>query len=508
MRILIARAPHSRSGNSRLFYASPFGMDAASVRVDPAPVYSEPMNRAPGRLRFDHAHVVTSAERVEEGRAARTRIPRSAQARYEPDARRDPLGVLDRQHQHRLPDLIPLRIARMLQDPFAFYRGTAAIQAADLAGAPTTGAQVAVCGDAHISNFGLFASPERSIVFDLNDFDEATLGPWEWDVKRLVTSVVLAARVRGADDAQVRRAATRTAVAYRNGLHEALSQDAVERFFRAAAVHDGRQFGKASRAVVEAAVKAAEKRTAERLIERITEIAEDGSIHIVENPPRLTHVGPEIENRVSEVIERYRTTVSPDISLLLSQHTITDAARRVVGVGSVGTRCFIVVLTGPRGEPLVLQVKEATESVIHEFGGVPVGTVDGVDPDIRAAHPGYRVTAHQRILQAVSDPFLGYVTVDGVGFYVRQFRDKNVSFNIPELSEPAFIDYVTACATILARAHSRSPEGAFIAGYIGRGSAFTDAVVAWSHSYADQSLADFEGLRAAVAAGRYESAAL
>ncbi|MFF1877947.1 DUF2252 domain-containing protein [Leifsonia sp. NPDC058230] len=466
------------------------------------------MTRAPGRLRFDHAHVVTHAERMEEGRAARTRLPRSAHAHYVPDARRDPLGVLDRQHEKRLPDLIPLRIARMLQDPFAFYRGTAAIQAADLAGEPTTGAHVAICGDAHISNFGLFASPERSMVFDLNDFDEATVGPWEWDVKRLVTSVVLAAHVRGASADEVRRAATRCASAYRDGLNEALGQDAVERFFRATSVHDGRQFGKDSRAVVQAALKAAEKRTSARVIARITKTAADGSMHIVESPPRLMHVGPEVERRVSGVIESYRTTVSPDISLLLSQHTITDAARRVVGVGSVGTRCYIVVLTGPLGEPLVLQVKEAAESVIHDFGNVPIGTISGVDPDLRAANPGYRVTAHQRILQAVSDPFLGYVTVDGVGLYVRQFRDRNVSFDIPALTEQAFIDYVRACAMILARAHARSPEGAFIAGYIGRGSAFTDAVVAWSHDYARQSLADYEKLRAAVASGRYETADL
>ncbi|MFF1634546.1 DUF2252 domain-containing protein [Leifsonia sp. NPDC058248] len=461
------------------------------------------MSRIPGRLRFNHAHVVTTREKLDQGRAARATVPRTSHARYQPDAHRDPLGVLERQNEKRLPDLVPLRMSRMLQDPFAFYRGTAAIQAADLAGGPNTGATVAICGDAHIGNFGLFASPERSMVFDLNDFDEATLGPWEWDVKRLVTSVVIAARARGAGTEEVREAASRAAAAYRNGLREALRVDVVERFFRAAVVNDGHQFGKASRVVVQAAMKAADKRTAKRLIARITETAEDGSVRVIESPPRLTHVGPAIERRVSEVIERYRTTVTSDISLLLAQHTITDAARRVVGVGSVGTQCYIVVLTGPAGEPLVLQVKEATDSVIHEFGHVPVGTVDGVDPVILAANPGYRVTAHQRILQAVSDPFLGYLTVAGIGFYVRQFRDKNVSFPIAAMPAEAFTEYVTACSTILARAHSRSPDGAFIAGYIGTGSAFADAVVDWSHAYADQSLLDFEALQEAVDAGRF-----
>ncbi|WP_223694848.1 DUF2252 domain-containing protein [Leifsonia poae] len=466
------------------------------------------MSRAPGRLRFDHAHVVTHDENIEQGRAARAILPRSAHAVYEPAAGRDPLGVLDRQHRSRLPDLVPLRIARMLRDPFAFYRGTAAIQAADLAGAPTTGVGVVTCGDAHINNFGLFASPERAMVFDLNDFDEAAYGPWEWDVKRLVASVVIAARGRGASEEHVRRSAQHAAEAYRDGLHESLSQEVVVRFSRAAAVHDGRRFGKDTRKVVRDLVKSSEKRTSARLIGRITELAEDGSLHLVESPPRLTHVGPEIEGRVGELMDLYRATVSPDISLLLSQHTVTDVARRVVGVGSVGTRCFIVVLTGPRGEPLILQVKEATESVVHEFGLAPVQPVSGVDGETLAANHGYRVTANQRILQAVSDPFLGYVTLDGFGFYVRQFRDRNVSFEVAEMTDETFDDYAMSCATILARAHSRSPNGAFVSGYIGAGTAFTDAVVDWSLAYADQSLADFEALKAAVVAGRYHAAEL
>jgi len=466
------------------------------------------MNRAPGRLRFDHDHVVTNEERREQGREARSVLPRSAHGHYESDARRDPLGVLDRQHATRLPDLVPLRIARMLQDPFAFYRGTAAIQAADLAGEATTGAGVVLCGDAHIGNFGLFASPERAMVFDLNDFDEAAFGPWEWDVKRLVTSVVIAARGRGASDEQVRQTASRAMEAYRDSLHQSLDLDATDRFFQAAVAGRSGRFGKKTRKLVQARIKASEKRTSARVIARITETAPDGSLHLIESPPRLTHVSPEIESEVGGVLDSYRRTVSSDISLLLSQHTITDVARRVVGVGSVGSRCFIVVLTGPRGEPLILQVKEATESVIHEFGGSPKHPITGIDADIMAANHGYRVTANQRILQAVSDPFLGYVTFQGFGFYVRQFRDRNVSFEITDMEDEIFSDYSVACAAILARAHSRSPDAAFVSGYIGKGTAFTDAIVDWSFAYADQSLADFEALRAAVVAGRYEAAPL
>ncbi|GAA1446273.1 DUF2252 domain-containing protein [Leifsonia poae] len=466
------------------------------------------MNRAPGRLRFDHDHVVTHEERYESGRAARSRIPRSSQAHYVPDAARDPLGVLDQQHARRLPDLVPLRIARMLQDPFAFYRGTAAIQAADLAGLPTSGADIVICGDAHIANFGLFASPERSMVFDLNDFDEATTGPWEWDLKRMVTSVVIAARGRGASDARAREAALHAARTYRDALHQSLGVPVTERFFLPAVVRGGRQFGKKTQRVVRDLVAASEKRTSERVISRITERAADGSLHLIEAPPRLTHVPPEMESVVGEVLARYSRTVSPDIALLLSQHTVTDVARRVVGVGSVGTRCFIVVLTGPHGEALILQIKEATDSVVQEFGGVEREEVAGIDRERLGEHHGYRVTAKQRILQAVSDPFLGYVTFEGFGFYVRQFRDRNVSFDIDRMAEQTFDDYAFACAQLLARAHSRSANAAFIAGYIGHGDVLPEAVTTWALSYADQSHADYETLQAAVVSGRYEAAPL
>ncbi len=461
------------------------------------------MDSVAGRLRYDHEPVASDRDQYQLGKDARARIPRSAHADYTPDARRDPLAILEQQNASRLPNLVPLRTARMLQDPFAFYRGTAALQAADLAGGAASGANVVACGDAHIANFGIFASPERRMVFDLNDFDEATIAPWEWDLKRLVTSVVIAARGRGATDAAAEESALRSAIAYRDGLRTSLGLDVTQRFFEAAVIRGGRQYGKETQRLVKKAVASAEKRTSAHVVSRITELAEDGSRRIVENPPRLTHVPAEIEDSVGEVLAQYSRTVSPDIALLLDQHTVTDIARRVVGVGSVGTRCFIVVLTGPRGEPLVLQVKEATQSVLHEFGGVPEYDVAGIDRATLAAHHGYRVTASQRILQAVSDPFLGYVNFEGFGFYVRQFRDRNLSFDIPTMPDEPFDDYVRTCATILSRAHSRSPSSAFVAGYIGGGDALPRAVTAWSMAYADQSLADFEALGEAAAAGRF-----
>ncbi len=452
---------------------------------------------APGLLRFEHDRVVSQEALVARGRAARATLSRSAHAVYEPPAERDPLAILDQQHAGRLANLVPLRLERMLQSPFAFYRGTAAIQAADLAAAPTTGAGVVLCGDAHISNFGIFSSPERSLVFDLNDFDEAAFGPWEWDVKRLVTSVVIAARDRGYTAQEANEAALQTVRAYRDSLRSALEQDVTDRFFQARVVQDGREFNKKSQKLVRATIAAAEKRTSARVVSRITEVGTDGSRRLIENPPVLTHVGPEIEDKISEVLLRYRRTLPSNISLLLSQYTATDLARRVVGVGSVGTRCFIAVLTGPRGEPLILQVKEATDSVVNQFGGLPSIASEGVDEAEMAASPGYRVTANQRILQVVSDPFLGYVNLDGFGFYVRQFRDRNASFDINKMGAESFLDYVRSCAFCLGRAHSRSANGAFIVGYLGASDTFPLAIAEWARLYADQSRADYDALVAA-----------
>ena len=465
------------------------------------------MTSAPGRLRFEHAHVVSFEERFDSGRAARGRVPRSSHAVYTPRSDRDPLGILDQQHAVRLPDLVPLRLARMLANPFAFYRGTAAIQAADLATGVDTGAEVVICGDAHIANFGLFASPQRTMVFDLNDFDEASYGPWEWDLKRMVTSVVIAARHKGYTQADVRAAALASAIAYRESLRSAMRLDALDRFYLAAPVTRGdSQFGKATQKTIDRTLRSAQNRTSARVVEKITRLLPDGTRGIVEKPPTLTHVDAEHEEEITQALLRYRLTVQSHVSLLLSQYEFTDVARRVVGVGSVGTRCFIVMLTGPRAEPLVLQLKEATESVVQQFGGVPRHVLPGSDPRALASHNGGRVVSNQRILQAVSDPFLGYLTFGGFDFYVRQFRDRNVSFDIDALGRQPFLDYVAACGVLLGRAHSQSPNAAFVAGYVGGSQVLVDAIVDWAFAYADQSLADFEALQAAVVDGRYEVA--
>ena len=461
------------------------------------------MSPTVGRLRYEHAPVTSHDEQVESGRGIRDELPRSAHAVYRADADRDPLGILQRQHEARVPELVPLRIERMLSSPFAFYRGTAAIQAADLAREATTGIRVVICGDAHLSNFGIYSSSQRSLVFDLNDFDESTVGPWEWDVKRLITSVVIAARERGSKEAAVRKAALHAAYAYRAGLRRILEMNVIERYYvRVDVTAASEGLKPESRSVVEDAIKAARKRTSERVFQKITERAPDGSIRIVEQPPTLTHVEPEIEERIHNDFNAYLTTVPPDVALLLSQYTPTDVVRRVVGVGSVGTRCFILVLTGPRGEPLILQVKQASRSVIDEFGGVRLDAPPAGFPDPTTLH-GFRVTSSQRILQATSDPFLGHLSARGNQYYVRQFRDGNVSIETSELSEQTFDGYAQACALLLARAHAQSPDAARIGGYLGSSDAFDRAVVDWSLAYADQSLSDYRQLQAAVAAGRF-----
>lgn len=459
-----------------------------------------------GHLRFEHEAIRSAAELYQAGKDARSRVPRSANGVYAPASDRDPVGVLRRQHEHRVAELIPLRLERMTANPFAFYRGSAAIQAADLSREPRTGVDVTICGDAHVANFGIYASPERSLVFDLNDFDESAYGPWEWDVKRFLTSVVLAARQAGFDEEKVRAVTLEAAAAYRSGLRQMTRLGLLDRYYLRADVNKG-QRDLTSQQVLDRAIEAAKRRTSARVVRKITRTAADGAVTIVENPPLLAHVPEATEQNVLEITRAYLTTVPSDIAVLLSQYVATDAARRVVGVGSVGTRCYIIVLTGPAGEPLVLQVKEASESVAVEFGGATAGRSPVFDDHAHDDEHGHRVVGNQRVLQAVSDPFLGYATLDGHAFYIRQFRDRNVSIDTETLEFRPFAEYVDACGTVLARAHAQSPGAAFIAGYLGGGTTFDAAVTDWAFAYADQAQADYRTVRQAVADGAFATGA-
>lgn len=448
------------------------------------------------------ASTVNEEELYDAGRAARSQVPRSSQADYAPPPGRDPLGILRRQHENRLPYLIRLRVERMSASAFAFYRGTAAIQAADLSESPTAGGEVVICGDAHISNFGIYRSPERSMVFDINDFDEAAVGPFEWDVKRMLTSVVLAGRSLGLGGSALRSIVLSSAAMYRNSLRNALQSSLYGRYFRVTSLVDRQILSPDTERMIKRTLKESEKRTSERVASKILTDGGEG-LRFVENPPILTRLEPDIRVLVDQVFAAYRATVPTNIALMLSQYTVLDVARRVVGVGSVGTRCFIIALGDPTGDILILQLKEATASVVQEFGGI--ATVAGyLDEAILAQHQGYRVVGCQRILQAVSDPFLGYLSVEGLSFYMRIFRNRNASFEIADMNTTQFSEYAQSCAIVLGRAHARSPKAQFAAGYMGTGGRFVRAAAEWAHAYAAQAEADYATFVDAARAGHFE----
>jgi uncharacterized protein (DUF2252 family) len=442
-------------------------------------------------------HPPTVAQRVALGRDARRAAPRSALAHLTPGDR-DPLGILARQNERRVPELLPLRAERMSQSPFAFYRGTAALMAADFARDPHSGILVASCGDAHVANFGFYASPQRILMFDLNDFDEAAWAPWEWDVKRLVTSIVIAGQGTSRDDDVVRDAALAAVRTYARAIAASAKLSPTERYFAhfdLATAVDG--LDKESRTALREAIADAERRTGERAAKKLTHVAEDGRLRFIEQAPTMTHVPPEAVANVESLLADYVATTRVDIGLLLANYVTSDVVRRVVGVGSVGTRCHLVVFQDGEGNGLILQAKEAGKSVLVEYGGIAQPPV--VTEQIEKGGQGARVVAMQRILQAFSDPFLGYLRGLAADLYVRQFHDKKGGIDIERLDDRPFTTYAQACAVTLARAHAQSPTAAQVAGYIGNGRLIGEALLEWAYAYADLSRADYEAFLAANA---------
>lgn len=449
-------------------------------------------------LLTERAHF-SRAEARELGKSLRRVVARSELAERRP-AERDVIAHLREQNATRVPELVPLRMQRMLASPFAFYRGTAGLMALDLGRDPHSGILVASCGDAHISNFGFYASPERQLVFDLNDFDEAAVAPWEWDLKRLVTSVVVGGREAGYAERDIEGVARRAIASYVSVLRRMVRLSPSDRYFLHLNVQSARrQMSRDGRRVLRDALAAAERRTSARAIRRTTERDADGKVRFVENPPTMVrfrldeaeHVaGAERAESVHALFAQYRDTVSIDIDTVLAQYEPTDLARRVVGVGSVGTRCYLQLLQGADEDALLLQVKEAGESWLSKYGRIPQPA--RITQGIAAHGEGYRVVGLQRVLQAVSDPFLGHFAANGRAFYVRQFHDMKGSVELDDLALDAFSDYAVACAGLLGRAHAQSPTAGQVLGYVGSSDAASDAVVTWSISYADQSLRDFE----------------
>ncbi len=361
------------------------------------------------------------ADLAARGAAARKRTPRGALATIA-DAPRDPLGILETQNRTRIPELVPLRAERMSASPFAFYRGTAALMAADLADAPHSGILVASCGDAHISNFGFYASAQRSLMFDLNDFDEAAWAPWEWDVKRLVASIVVGGQSTGRADAVIDEAVLAAVSTYARGIGRATALSPTARYFTHFDVESTRtSLDKESRKAIRAAVAQAQKRTGDRAVRKLTAADADGRRRFLHQEPTTSPIDDERRALVHDLVMQYRHTASTDIALLFEHYSVSDVARRVVGVGSVGTRCYLVLFQDGEGNTLLMQPKEAGRSVLVEYGRIeqPPGLV-GI---IEAHGEGARVVAMQRILQALSDPFLGHLRSPVADFYARQFHD-------------------------------------------------------------------------------------
>jgi len=441
------------------------------------------------------AHRADPAARADRGKAARKRVPRSAHAAWIPAVDRpDPVGVLERQGRDRLPELLPVRYGRMAASPFAFLRGAAAVMAADLAAQPHTGLTVQLCGDAHLLNFGLYASPERSLLFDLNNFDETFPGPFEWDVKRLAASVAVAARENGHSEAGAHHAALEATAAYREAMRRLARRGELDVWYERIDADSLLPLVRSARRRrrTESSLTRARRRTSLQALGKLTELV-DGHRRIIHDPPLLEPAGAPDTAALRKIFSDYRSTLSDERRLLLDRYRFVDAARKVVGVGSVGTRCFLVLLAGrDAADPLFLQVKEARRSVLEEH--LPSGP--------RVVHPGHRVVTGQRLLQAAGDVFLGWMSgPQGRAYYWRQLRDTKAAADVAGMNPDDLAAYARLCGTALARAHARTGDRIAIAGYLGRADTFERAVADFALSYADQTAHDHTTLGTAVAAG-------
>lgn len=443
-------------------------------------------------------------EDMARGRARRKVVPRRALAQLCPTTR-DPVEILMEQNRTREQDLVPLRFARMLMDPFSFYRGAAALMAADLAGGPSSGVEVMCGGDAHLSNFGIYASPQRTLIFDLNDFDESAVAPAEWDLKRLTTSAIIGGRQAGYPEKVIKKIAQNVLNTYRDGLHTMLDMNLMDRYYLR--LEPQRYVNEVSGnlgQVISSTAKKARTRTSAHVFERIMATGPDGQLQLKENPPLLRHIDVHDEAAITNAFREYLTGVPADVAVLLSHFKLTDIAQRVVGVGSVGTRCYLLILTGPDGTPLILQVKEANQSVLEEYGRWQ-------QPELlasaeKALGHGLRVIDGQRILQAMSDVFLGSLRIGGRDYYVRQFQDMKGSFETQTMDPDAFGKYVGACAYALARGHAQSANGSMLRGYVGSGEVVNAAISEWAYAYADKNAYDYAKLQSAAKAGQIQVA--
>ena len=452
----------------------------------------------------------TPAERASMGKQARGQAPLESHAEWAPSEYRiDPIAFLEEQAETRLPELVPVRHGRMMVSPFTFYRGAAYIMAGDLAATPRSGLRVQACGDAHLSNFGIFASPERELVFDINDFDETLPAPWEWDVKRLAASFVVAGRDRDFETALRRSMVLELVRTYRTAMRQFAEMRNLDVWYARLNVADllarvGQEIDKKAVARLEKLVEKARNKNSLRAFERLV-VTDQGDPRIVSDPPVLVPFSeflPEVERErlldyVRAILRSYRRTLQGDRRNLLQRYRVVDAARKVVGVGSVGTRANVALLLGRDGQdPLFLQMKEAQESVLAPFAGKSL-----------FKNQGQRVVEGQRLMQATSDIFLGWIRFVGIDlgqrdFYVRQLWDAKLSLDTSVMLPQGFKIYAQACAWTLARAHARSGDAIAIGAYLGKKDTFDQAIADFSEAYADQNERDYEAMVAAVNSGR------
>jgi uncharacterized protein (DUF2252 family) len=449
------------------------------------------------------------AERVARGRAARTEVPRSSHAAFEPSPdRADPIALLERQARTRVPELVPIRYGRMLVSPFTFYRGAAMIMAGDLATTPLSGLTVQCCGDAHLSNFGLFASPERRLVFDLNDFDETLPGPWEWDVKRLAVSMMVAAQDNGYTIKQQERIVLATIDEYRGAMARFAGMRTLDVWYahldaESAMRELGSQLKPAIAKQTGKALAKARTRDSMSAFSKLTRVV-DGQVRIANQAPLIVPIVDLVSEgdrgvlfeSLHKLLHAYRNTLEFDRRLVLDQFEFADFARKVVGVGSVGTRAWIALMLGRDGkDPLFLQVKEAEASVLEEYLSAS-----------EFSNHGQRVVTGQRLMQATSDIFLGWLRDPGIDgqardFYGRQLRDWKGSAETERMSPEGMTLYGRLCGWTLARAHARSGDRIAIAAYLGRGTSFDRAILEFSKAYAEQNKRDYDALASAVSSG-------
>lgn len=448
------------------------------------------------------AHLQRRVDRYEAGRALRSKCPREWHADYvKPrEERQDPVQILIDSGVGRIEALLPIRYGRMLTSPFAFFRGGASIMASDLSQTPSTGYAVQSCGDCHLMNFGAFATPERNIVFDINDFDETFPAPWEWDLKRLAASFVIASRNNGHKPADCRAAAARVVEAYRDRMKDLVEMRAVEAWYSYL------DYEKLIELTEDAQLKKRRKKVLKKAMERdhsqeFIKLAHvvDGVPRIKDNPPLVFHPEdrnqPEFAAKIEYARLNYRESLRPEIRVLFDRYEYADSAIKVVGVGSVGTYCAIGLFFAAEDDPLFLQLKEARQSVLEPYVDVPPF----------ASH-GERVVFGQRLMQAASDIFLGhYVGVEGGQYYVRQLRDVKVKPLVEIFSAANMLGFARNCGWALAKAHARSGDPAIIAGYIGKGTVFADAVATFAEAYADQNERDHAGLIEAIREGRIDA---